>query len=301
MDPLSTSGPLSETLRACAAGRLSGVLRVLGEPGGAIHLAGGGVTAISTPGAPDAEGILLRSGRVPETGWSAAFAAAAPDGPLAAELIRRELVGTGALEALLRTALADAMFVIAAGKVDECRMEHVAIGAVLPLEPGAEPDDLLAEAARRIQVLESLAHRIAHDRDRVAAAAATRTPGVAAGDGQAEILALANGRRTARDMAFVLGRGVYAVALEIARMRAAGLLIIESSRAATGPPEPAAPPVTEPDAAVPGAAGLPRRRRGSASKPDGQQAAPRPAERVSVLRLLRPGAGAHRQPGKETQ
>ena len=47
------------------------------------------------------------------------------------------------------------------------------------------------------------------------------------GPGQREILALANGRRTARDVAFALGRGVYAVTLEADRMRRAGLVLID--------------------------------------------------------------------------
>jgi len=52
--------------------------------------------------------------------------------------------------------------------------------------------------------------------------------GVVPGPGQRELLAaLANGRRTARDVAFALGRGVYAVTLEIDRMRGADLVLID--------------------------------------------------------------------------
>jgi hypothetical protein len=291
------SGPprLEQTLISFARLRASGLLRVTGEPGGVVHLEDGRITAISTPGAPDPEAILLRSGRVPEAGWSAVYAAAAADGQMAAELVKRDLIGAGELEALLRTALADAMFALLAGPVEECRLEEAATPALLPLAPAAEASWLLAEAERRIGVLAGLPTLVSHDRDRLAAVQGAWTPRVGPGDGQAEILALANGRRTARDMAFVLGRGVYAVTLQLSRMCEAGLLVIGSTRApARGAglravaSEPASP---EPAEAVPagGAPPLPRRRRGGSG-----QVGPRPAEKASVLRMLR--TGVRREP-----
>ena len=100
-------GPLAAALADCAAAGFTGVLRVIGAPGGTIYLAGGAVAAIETPWSPSAEVIMLRSGRVPEADWEAAAAAAAVAGaPLCAELPRRGLVGAGELEALLRTAAA---------------------------------------------------------------------------------------------------------------------------------------------------------------------------------------------------
>ena len=60
-------------------------------------------------------------------------------------------------------------------------------------------------------------------RDRIVAATGAIQPGVRLGDGQDEILALADGRRTARDLAFALGRGVYATMLQLSRMQRAGL------------------------------------------------------------------------------
>jgi hypothetical protein len=268
---------------------------VTGEPGGVIHLADGRITAISTPGAPDPEAILLRSDRVPEGGWSSAFAAAASDGRMAVELVKRDLIGAGELEALLRTGLADGLFALVAGSVEECRLEEAATPALLPLDPGAEAEWLLAEAERRIGVLAGLRMPVSPDRDRLTAVQGAWTPRVGPGDGQAEILALANGRRTARDMAFVLGRGVFAVTLQLSRMCDAGLLVIGSTRsparaaglravgAETVPPGPA-------DASSSGGAPpLPRRRRGGSG-----QAGPRPAEKPSVLRMLR--TGVRREP-----
>ncbi|MGH3409465.1 MAG: DUF4388 domain-containing protein, partial [Streptosporangiaceae bacterium] len=149
-------GQLEQTLVSFARLRASGLLRVTGEPGGSMYLEDGRITAISTPGAPDPEVILLRSGRIPEAGWSAVYAASASDGRMAAELVKRDLVGAGELEAVLRTALADALFALLAGRVEECRLEEAATPALLPLEPAAGAEWLLAEAARRLAVLAGL-------------------------------------------------------------------------------------------------------------------------------------------------
>lgn len=291
---VSGPGQLEPMLVSIARLRTSGLLRVIGEPGGVIYLADGQITAISTPGAPDPEAILLRSGRVPEAGWSSAYAASASDGRMATELVKRDLIGAGELEAVLRTALADALFALVAGSVEECRLEEAATPALLPLDPGAGVEWLLAEAQRRLGVLAGLRMPVSYDRDRLTAVQGAWTPRVGPGDGQAEILALANGRRTARDMAFVLGRGVYAVTLQLSRMCDAGLLVIGSTRSpargaglrAVGA-EAEAPAPAEPSDG--GAPPLPRRRRGSSG-----QAAPRPAEKASVLRMLR--TGARREP-----
>ena len=56
------------------------------------------------------------------------------------------------------------------------------------------------------------------DRDRMAAVAAPERPGAWLGKRQGEILALADGRRTPRDLAFALGRGVCPTLLHLARL-----------------------------------------------------------------------------------
>jgi len=286
----------------CAAAGMSGVLRVTGDPGGAIHLADGSVAAIETPGAPSPEVLLLRSHRVSESAWDTAFAtAAAAGGPMGAELVRREIVGAGELEGLLRTALADAMFVLASGTVEEYRAEPEPADAVLPLRPGAAADVLLAEASRRIRVLAALPAR--HDRDRIVAAAGAARPGVRLGEGQDEILALADGRRTARDMAFALGRGVYATLLQLARMHQAGLLATVSSRAdgADGPP---GADERERGGVPPVASALPRRQRDAPGSPSSPTPPRRPwqAGRAPELRaplgLLRPRAARDANSGE---
>jgi hypothetical protein len=130
--------------------------------------------------------------------------------------------------------------------------------AVLPLVPGAGPDGLLAEAARRIRVLAPVPFR--HDRDKIVAVPGAARPGIRLGAGQDEVLALADGRRTARDLAFALGRGVYATMLQLARMRQAGLLVTVPSRASG--PDGRGQGRPGPGGEQPGGSGLPRRRQG---------------------------------------
>jgi len=284
----------------CAAAGMQGVLRVTGNPGGAIHLTDGRVTAIETPGAPSPEVLLLRSQRVTEAGWDAAFAAAAASGHrMSAELIARQLVGSGELEALLRTALADAMFVLASGTVEDYRAEPGPVDVVLPLEPGAEPDELLAESSRRLRVVASLPVR--SYRDQLVALADATWPGVGLGGvgfggGQDEIMALADGRRNARDLAFALGRGVYATMLQLARMQQAGLLETAAPRV-PGPARREAgrpAPGDQPQAA----AWLPRRQRDLPASPRRARIPSLALELRAPLGLLRPRSDRHADSGE---
>jgi hypothetical protein len=303
---------LRESLTRSAAVELTGVLQVIGDPGGTIYLSGGGVVGVKTPGAPSLEVLVLRSERVPEDGWDAAFSASAAGTSMSAELTTRGLIGAGELEALLRTAVADALFALAYGYVDQCRPEPGAVSVLLPLDPPATADSLLAEAERRMAVLAAIPDLDGYRRARVEPVPGAVAPGTVLGGGRDELLALANGRRTPRDLAFALGRGVYATTLQLTRMQQEGLLMTTSLRA--GPPLPAGSPRptppwarAEPPASAPVAdnsdgtdrtnsdrgdsdhddhtpdhGGLPRRRRGRHGEAD---AGP---DMSVLLRLLRP-------------
>jgi hypothetical protein len=287
-------GPLREALVVAAVAGMSGALRVTGDPGGTIHLVDGRVVGIETPGAPGPEVLLLRSRRVSESGWDAAFAAAAAaGGRTGVELVARDLIGSGELEVLLWTSVADAMFVLASGTVDKYRAEPGPVDFVLPLDPGAEADWLLAETSRRLQVLASLPAR--PDRDRIIAVSGAERPGVRLARGQSEILHLADGRRTPRDLAFALGRGVYATLLQLARMQEAGLLVTASYRAAfqlggRKPGGPGGKPVP--------ADGLARRSKDPGGLP--RRTAPRSRSRdlPAPLGLLRPRSRRDANPGE---
>ena len=236
----AADGGLGIGLRRYAADRFSGVLRVDGQPGGAIHLVDGGISACQTSGAPSLEVILLRSGRVTESDWNAAFTEAAKaERPMTAELVERGLLGAGEVEALLRIALADAMFALTGGRVDGWT-ETPAADYLLPLDPAARAGWLLAEATRRRQVLAALPAPLVNAADRISVAHPSVPPGRVLGPGQDEILALVDGRRTPRDLAFALGQGLYETMLELTRMRAANAVVISPRSQPDARPGPAA-------------------------------------------------------------
>ena len=196
------SGLLPPALRHYSAADFSGVLLVHGQPGGTIYFTGGKVAACETPGAPGPEVILVHSRRIAAADWGAARTAATAGGQsLTTELIQRGLLGAGEAEALLRTTLADAMFALVSGQVDAWA-EAPPARCLLPLTPAVRPGWLLAEAARRAQVLASFA-----EPDEPA------EPGAPS--------ARADERRAARELAFTSGRGLYATMLYLARARAA--------------------------------------------------------------------------------
>lgn len=294
LDPATRTGYdlIARALLACEVERLSGVLRVTGEPGGLIHLTDGNVTAIETAGAPGPDLVLVRSGRIAEASWAGAFTAAAAEDRMGAELVKRGLIGEGELEAVLRIALADAMFAVAGGRVDETAVEHAAAPSLLPLEQPAAPGWLLFETSRRLQVLASTADLVRHDQDRVTADASAAAAGSGSLPlGQEDIIELANGRRTARDMAFILGRGVFSLSLELTRIHSAGLVSITSRRsiaparhARIEVPQPAA--VDAGDQRTAKASDLPRRHQ-PGRQPRSAPAEIMPPQSSALLRLLR--------------
>ena len=190
------SGMLPPALRHYSTADFSGVLLVHGKPGGTIYFTGGKVAACETPGAPGPDVILVHSRRIAAADWVAARTAATGGGQsLTTELIRRGLLGAGEAEALLRTTLADAMFALVSGQVDAWA-EAPPARCLLPLTPAVRPGWLLAEAARRAQMLASFAE-------------------------PAEPSARVDEHRAARELAFTSGRGLYATMLHLARARAA--------------------------------------------------------------------------------
>jgi hypothetical protein len=283
METGSVDGELADALRQYAAARFSGVLQVDGLPGGAIYLTDGRISACETSGAPSLEVILLRSRRISESDWDAAFAAAAVAGQqMPDELVQRELLGAGEIEALLRISLADAVYALVSGRVDGWS-EKPPADCLLPLAPAARPGWLLAEANRRNQVLGAFLGSAVTAHDRIAAAPGTARANHALGEGRDEILALADGRRTARDLAFALGRGLYETLIQLSRMRADNVVVISSpwkQPPSSGWPAAAADAGADDQTVT----GLPRRRK------------EHPARNLMAIRMLRPRSEGNTMP-----
>jgi hypothetical protein len=276
---------LADALRQYAAANFSGVLQVDGRPGGTIYFSSGRISACETSGAPSLEVVLLRTRRVAEADWDAAFTAAAVgERQITAELVGRELLKAGELEALLRVTLADAMFALLSGQVNGW-LKAPSADCLLPLTPSAQSGWLIAEATRRVQVLAAFPGPPLSAQDRITSAPGAGRSSYRLGPDQDAILTLADGRRTARDVAFALGRGLYETMLELARMRAGNVVVItppNRESLSPGRPVSVAPDSGEDDRTV---TGLPRRRKDRAVAPRTGEAGRR---NLTAIRMLWP-------------
>jgi hypothetical protein len=165
-------------------------------------------------------------------------------------------------------ALHDAVFAIVAGRVDDCE-RALAAEPFTQVAVGEPPIRLLQDAARKLLAITTLPRPVRPDRERPRPVPEPAGPLTTL---QRELLDHADGRSTARDLAFRTGRGVYTVTVEVARMLGGGLLECD----AAPPPIPVraipdgegvrhrtpAPPEHRPPPPPPIPAALPRRRPG---------------------------------------
>ncbi|MFF0010093.1 hypothetical protein [Streptomyces sp. NPDC005374] len=251
-------------LQALREEEFTGTVRVSGSPGGTIHLRGGLVGAIETPGAPTASSALLTTGRIDDEAWLTACATEPDADRVGALLVSTGLIGAAELEIICTAAVFDGAFAMAlgpAGGWDTGDREPTLVAT-----PGVEPRALTEEVARRTGVLA---------RAGVAPGELARLRPETSGDGRSgvwlsrrhrELLDGVNGRRTPRDLAFALGRGLFAVMLDLNRLEALELIRWEV-RAAPGNRPSTAPRVApeSPAGPVPAVGPLPKRRPGGTS------------------------------------
>ncbi|MFK0258886.1 MarR family transcriptional regulator [Streptomyces sp. NPDC090445] len=206
-------------------GRISGTLLVAGDPGGSFHLRGGAIVEVVSPGAPGAETLLLRSGRVSEADWASAARSCPAERLIGAELVARELVGAAELQLICTAAALDGALAVGMGRIDGFSLEQDTRDCRLAALQAIEPDWLVQEAERRIRALASRRRPFSPFRTRLGRtdAGTTSLDATAAGE-RREILLRVNGRRSARDIAFLLGRSLYAVAVEVSRLLGEGLV-----------------------------------------------------------------------------
>ncbi|WP_051794706.1 hypothetical protein [Streptomyces sp. NRRL S-87] len=215
---------LARALTEAPLDRISGTLLVAGDPGGAFHLSGGAIVEVVSPGAPGAETLLLRSGRLSEADWASATRSTTAGHAVGAELIARELVGAAELQLICVAAALDGALAVGMGRIDGFRLDRDAYGCRLAAPQAIEPDWLVREAERRIRALVSRRHPFSPFRTRLSRTeAGTAALDTAATGERREVLLRLNGRRSARDIAFLLGRSLYAVAVEVSRLLMEGL------------------------------------------------------------------------------
>lgn len=244
-------GLLGRALSRCRDERATGVLRVQGSPGGAFHLLDGAVVAVESPGAPGVGTLLVRSGRIDADEWIAAHEAAGSGLWPGAAIAGGGRLGTAEFQVLHMMAVQDAVFAVLAGRMDNCAFDLApSDGSRGPLPPGVGPgvgpEELLVEAGRRLGALAALTYPVSPDRDRVVAVGPPAWADEPLAPVRREILGCANGRRSPRDIAFLIGRGVYTITVEVSRMCAEGLVETVPAAAAYPAPPPAAAPAPGP-------------------------------------------------------
>ncbi|GAA4035547.1 hypothetical protein GCM10022247_71420 [Allokutzneria multivorans] len=206
-------------------------MRVVGNPGGLFHLREGAVIAVESPGSPGAEALLLRSGRVSEQDWTAALSEGTGRRSHQATLIARGTIGARELQALITVAVHDGAFATAAGEVEDHIVDSP-LDVLLSAADGVAPDLLVLETTRRLDALAAMPFPLSPFRERVVPGSEALARALT--DQRRRILDNATGRRTARDIAFVISRGVYPITVEISRMLTEGLLEIASDEASFG-------------------------------------------------------------------
>jgi hypothetical protein len=211
----------------------TGVLQIVGEPGGLIYLADGRIVHAESPATPGVEVAVLRTILADETAWEEALASLqARAGRKAALAAARQAVTRGAvpavrLDAALQSAAADALLAMLGGYgVTVTRTRFVTgqrpwIGLGRP----RTADEALAETTRRLRLLHAVGQRVRPDDDIVRSAiAGPDAAPVRLSPQQWDLVRLCPDRRTPRNLAWTVGRGVLATTIEVCGLIELGVL-----------------------------------------------------------------------------
>ncbi|MFF4704617.1 hypothetical protein ACWC4D_23400 [Streptomyces sp. NPDC001288] len=233
---------LSSLLEELHEQRCTGTVLVSGSPGGRVHLRSGRICAADTPGSPGPETVLRNTGRLGDEEWDAACAAATPGEPFAAVLEGCGLLGRQEFDIVCTATMFDAAFALAISTLESWEITDAV--PVPWLGPTFSPRRVTTDTKHRLTVLEYMWGGPVADLAQLAVRPAPDLPSRVP-ERYATLLRAANGRRTPRDIAFALGRGTYAVMLDIARMNGLGLLHHDRPAARGGRPS-TAPRTAEP-------------------------------------------------------
>lgn len=213
------SWPEFERVLNGAATRAANTLHVIGQPGGLLRLSGGRIVDAWTVGTP----LAVPSPVAPA--YRTAPRTSTPRISAPRISAPRKIV-----------AIVDMLFAIAAGRIYGVREEFGSPGAS---SNGVELEHALREVNRRLAVLSSSgAWPTMCVESQPSQAFADRPPTALLTESERSVLGLAGAGTTVRDIAFLLGRGLYPVALDVVHLAEVGLVNIAM------PPPPAAEPAT---------------------------------------------------------
>lgn len=221
---------VAERIRAAAATGRDGVLQVVGDPGGLVYLAGGRVLLAQTWAAPGVDLLVLHRTRDRQGRHELLAAVGSSEGRDSVAAQARRLLQSGGvppveLDVVRQQAVADAAFALLA--TDGTTMVRTRFfRGERPWTQLSDPvpvDTLTAEAARRRQALVTLESTVG-PRSPVRRARRLPVPAVRLTPARWDLVVHADGTRTPADLAWLLGRGLFATTLEVSRLERLGLL-----------------------------------------------------------------------------
>ncbi|GAA2069882.1 hypothetical protein GCM10009801_20120 [Streptomyces albiaxialis] len=249
--PPAAGPPASPLLRRLAAERATGAFT---RAGGTLFLVDGQVAHAESPAAPGLDVLLTTGGALPGEAWRAALAEAGPRRSVARHLVETGRVPGGVLELCQIGALHDAAFFVLAPGGGPGRFRHGVrhwLGAFRAVPAAA----VERETVRRRSLLDRAWTDAGTDTLPVVRTA--RPPDVRVPARRRPVLDLADGGRTACEIARTLGRPAFHTLIDLRKLAAAGLVApavssAEPPRVPSGPGELPGPPreFDDPDVAL---------------------------------------------------
>lgn len=276
-------GSVVEALDELTGARATGALHVDGPVSGSVYLLDGDVYYVHTPAAPGVDCLLQASGTVSPAAFQTAWTAGAAAGQVGEILIKSGALSRGEAELCTAAAITDGAFVLfttSAADVGQVRFapeEGHWWGALRRVGAAA----LDTQIRKRLRLLERTPPGDVDDQPVVAAGRLGRHH-VVLTDLQWELIVHANGRRTPRELARLLGRSAFSAIVECRRLVTVGLIqVARAPEEPTGAPRPAGQPGPT-AAASPGADPVPGKPPTAARSTVARSAAARSASTSAV-------------------
>ncbi|MFG3257496.1 transcriptional regulator [Streptomyces sp. NPDC048172] len=239
--PPGEPAAVSPLLRRLAAERATGAFT---RAWGTLFLLDGQIAHAESPAAPGLDVLLTTGGSLPDEVWHAAVAEAGPYGSVARHLVETGRVPGGVLELCQLGALYDAAFFVLAPGGGPGRFRH-GVRHWLGAFRAVPAEAVERETVRRRSLLDRVWPDAGTDTLPV-----TRTacpPGVRVPARRRPVLELADGGRTACEIARALGRPAFHTLIDLRKLAASGLVAPAAAPALA----PAPVPIPVPEQAQP--------------------------------------------------
>ncbi|MGP3987209.1 transcriptional regulator [Streptomyces sp. 3N207] len=243
------SAPDPPLLHRLAAERATGAFT---RAGGTLFLRDGQVVHAESPAATGLDVLLTRGCALSHECWEAALTQAAHEGCVAQHLVASGHVPLGVLELCRRTALYDAAFFVLAPGGGPGRFRRK-VRDPLGAGGGVTPTAVQGETVRRLALLDRIWPDARTDVLPPAPTAVSDRLHMVP-DRQLRTLELADGTRTATDIARVLGRPAFHTLVELRRLAAGGLVVPARSARPEGAAAEGAAPAAPAEGGTPVAA-----------------------------------------------